>query len=415
MTAFGERAVWRLLLLAGLASAPLHSITAQRPGAFGAGPQLFEGNHRYRGTLGGQRVTVELSIGQEGYDPDAPVSATGTCRFEDNPTQLHRLRSWQVVSASRPLQLLEADSTASATRLGHWRAEGPPGPVLRGTWAGLTGETRPFELREDYRAADGFLAAVPYEVVGEEVIKIDSLFLWFPEWKARCVGPKANPKAHCDPRATLGRHFLHFIGPDSLRPALAALQCPPPAERRAQTMAAMREMVGEPAADRESTSSTPLEDSESIGVSFNGHGLLSWGSFSYYYSGGAHGGHRIEHQVYDLNTGEFLSISDLLRPGAERVLCHLLTRHLATEQSFPADALRQTADYPGVTFAPLPASGFGLEEKGLVFQYGDYEIGGYADAINPMTIPWAELLPLLSPDSVVARMLRERGLWRAAN
>nr|WP_230678906.1 RsiV family protein [Hymenobacter properus] len=116
-----------------------------------------------------------------------------------------------------------------------------------------------------------------------------------------------------------------------------------------------------------------------------------------------------------MKAGEFLTISDLLRPGAERVLCHLLTRHLATEQDFPADALRQTADYPGVTFAPLPESGFGLEEKGLVFQYGDYEIGGYVDGTNSMTIEWAELLTLLNPESAVARMLRERGLWRAAD
>jgi hypothetical protein len=413
VAAFGGQAVFRLLLLASLAGLPLCSIKAQRPGAPSAGPKLFVGEHRYRGTLGNQRVTVELSIGQDGYDADAPISCTGTCRFDGDPTRVHLLRSWQAVSALRPLQLLETDSGASATRLGHWRAEGPPGPVLRGTWVGLAGATFPFELREDYRAADGSLAAAPYEEVGEEVMKVDTLFMRFPEWKARCAGPKVNPKVHCEPRATLHRSFLHFIGPDTLRPALAMLQCPPPAERQAQVLAALREMVGGPDPDREYTSSVPLEDSEWQGVDFNRHGLLSWSTSSYYYLGGAHGGHRIALQVYDLNAGEFLSISDLLRPGAERVLCHLLTRHLAKEQRFPADALRQTADYPGVTFAPLPASGFGLEEKGLVFQYGDYEIGGYADGTNSMTIPWAELLPLLSPDSAVARMLRERGLWRA--
>ncbi|WP_262709795.1 hypothetical protein [Hymenobacter sp. UV11] len=30
-----------------------------------------------------------------------------------------------------------------------------------------------------------------------------------------------------------------------------------------------------------------------------------------------------------------------------------------------------------------------------------------------LVVPYAELLPLLRPASPVARMLRERGLWRA--
>ncbi|MBF9140641.1 hypothetical protein [Hymenobacter properus] len=194
------------LLLAALAGVPLHTLEAQRPGAPSAGPQLFMGSHRYRGTLGGQRITVELSIDRDESQDNAPLMCTGICRFDGNPTQVHVLSNWQVVSMRRPLQLLEADTTASATRLGHWQAEGPPGPVLRGTWTGLSGTKLPFELREDYRDANGQLTAVPYEIVGEEVIKIDSLFLRFPEWKARCVGAKASPKADCEAQATLSRH-----------------------------------------------------------------------------------------------------------------------------------------------------------------------------------------------------------------
>ncbi|MDO7845690.1 hypothetical protein Q5H92_04925 [Hymenobacter sp. M29] len=63
-----------MLLLVSLSGVPVSATMAQRPGASSAGPLLLVGKHRFRGTLGTEHVTVELSIGQEGYETDAPLS-----------------------------------------------------------------------------------------------------------------------------------------------------------------------------------------------------------------------------------------------------------------------------------------------------------------------------------------------------
>ena len=376
-------------------------------------PARFWGYHRYRGLIGEQRVTVELTIalvpditGQ--YD----TTCTGRCRFDGQPATEHYLSSWLTYSPEQPLKLLEADSAHPTKPLALWQTARPAGPLLRGTWTSASGEIRPFELREDYRDAQGRLAAAPYETVGASWVRVDSVLMTSREWVARAEAWRAGGKPIGEPRASYSRDFLHFVGPDTLRPAISQLQCPPPAEHRAQVLAEMQEsFLGEPGEYR---TSIPLEDSHSIGVTHNDYGLLSWADYRYYYSGGTHGGHTIAYSVYDLNTGEFLSLSDVLRPGAERVLCRLLTRHLQTEQDFPPEALRNLADYPGAMLAPLPESGFAVVETGFEFKYNDYEIGGYADGTNSMTITWAELQPLLLADSPVARMLRERGLWHPA-
>ena len=60
---------------------------------------------------------------------------------------------------------------------------------------------------------------------------------------------------------------------------------------------------------------------------------------------------------------------------------------------------------------PLSNHGLGMVEEGLLFQYRTYEIVRYIYGPIDITIPYAELIPLLRPDSPVARMLRQRGLW----
>ena len=59
---------------------------------------------------------------------------------------------------------------------------------------------------------------------------------------------------------------------------------------------------------------------------------------------------------------------------------------------------------------PLPA-GVALSYTGLVCLYGESDLSASLGYVT-LEVPYAEVVPLLRPNSPVARMLRERGLWR---
>lgn len=190
-------------------------------------PARFSGYHRYRGLIGEQRVTVELTIapapeitGQ--YD----TTCTGRCRFDGQPATEHYLSSWLTYSPDQPLRLLEADSAHPAQPLALWQTARPVGPLLRGTWTSASGEIRPFELREDYRDVQGRLAAVPYREVYASWVRVDSVLMTGREWIARAEAWRAGGESIGEPRAEYFREFMHFTGPDTLRPAISQLQCP---------------------------------------------------------------------------------------------------------------------------------------------------------------------------------------------
>lgn len=382
------------LLVTGLLAAS--PAWAQQPAT---APYL--GYHRYRGTVGGEAVTVELTVKAQTEEP-AGIMAKGSCRFDSSATRPRELLSWRPQFPHQSLQLVEADTGRLGWRTGFWQAKQPAGPVLAGTWTGASGRQLPFELREDYRDKRGQLAAIPYELVRASLLKVDSCIVEPAEWETRGG----------EPSAMFDRQFLHFLGPDTIQGSIAALQCPPLAARQQQLWQEMQEefnldSIGRyryPAPSYE----RPLtrERSYSLEVLYQGNGLLSWGEYSYFYHGGAHGGHSQNLFVYDLTEGAFLELTEQLRPGAEQVLCRLLTHHLRADEQ--AGGLSFNED---LALSNLPAAGFALVEKGLLFQYGDYEISGYV-APNPVVIPYAEVVPLLRPGTPVARMLRERGLWR---
>lgn len=351
----------------------------------------FVGYHRYRGTVGGQPVTVELTIGPE-TENSSRVVCEGSYHYERHPAGL-LLSGPQPFRPGQPLLLTEADIARPRQPTGHWQATQPGGPVLTGNWRSPAGQQLPFSLHEDYTDGQGYVVAVQYELLqeGEEV----------PCQSARNEGEsKAAYRARTKDLSSSTRFFVHLLGPDTLRLALRALQCPVPARRQRQ----MREELGYPG---------HVELLDELTVSYNDHGLLSLASFHEAdYEGAVHPEHGAGATTYDLRTGRALTIADLIRPGTDTSLSRLITRHLE-QQDITAEDLLSHSD-ADATLAPLPQQGLGIEDEGLEFTYTSYEIlpNVYPPVI--LIVPWAELLPLLRPDSPVARMLRERGLWRNA-
>jgi hypothetical protein len=385
-----------LLLVSGLLPA-----LAQKPSGPTRAARPFVGYHRYRGTVGGHPVTVELNI-----DPDPEKPAAMLCRgsyyYGRHPASkllLHSPLPWRPRLALT-LDETEADTTHQPT--GRWLATQPAGPVLSGTWRSPAGQALPFSLREDYTDGQGHLMAAKYEIV-EAAAKVPCR----PERKEDETAAEYRKRI-----ATIdhgySQLFLHLRGPDTLRPALRGLQCLAPVARRRLARAAAAEDDG---CKLYSTSLT---------VDYNDYGLLAWTEYSMEeFANGARPSHGIASMVHDLHTGEALRLEDIVRPDTDTLLQRLITRSILRRDNSDIWS-KPGAKMPvhAADMAPLSTS-ISLTAEGLSFAYQCDEfaqlsfIEGSAIVFS-VPVPWAELLPLLRPDSPVARMLRERGLWPPA-
>lgn len=328
-----------------VAAKPVVAVPAPSAAAGGVGPP-FVGYHRYRGTVGSQPVTVELTIKGEREKP--LLVCEGSYRYDRHPGGQLLLSAPQPCRPQQPLLLTEADGEHPRQTTGHWQTTQVAGPLLLGTWTSPAGQQLPFSLREDYTDGQGHVVAVQYELLqeGEEV----------PCQPERKKGEsKAAYRARTkDLTSSCNQDFLHLLGPDTLRPALRALQCPVPAKRRQQ----MREQV---------ESCNQVE--HQLRVVYNEHGLLSLESFvNEFYEGADHPSHELSTTTYDLRTGRPLAIAALIRPGTDSILSRLITQHLEQYEKDMLDEVwnRSVADS---TLAPLPQQGPGIGEEGLEFTY----------------------------------------------
>ena len=343
--------------------------------ATGTAAASFIGYHRYVGTVGKAPVVLELTI-------NAPDTATNTGRlygsyyYERQGAEL-RLEPSGAYQPGQPLTLLESspkpDEPGETTPTGRWRATQPAGPVLSGTWESADGRRRlPFQLREDYQGA------VRYELLHESSLGTPCPPI---EGDDRQLRPEAS------------QDFLHLLGPDTLRPALRALQCPGPRPRRAEVREALAQ------ADCEGT----FGFYTGVEVVLNGYGLLSVLRDEDEFAGGAHPNGVQTPEVYDLGTGRALKLTDWLRPGQEAALDRLLLRRLRAHPYAAGLGLTE-----GEADGRLPALGF--DSEGAYCTLGDFGAPHVVQRM-PVVVPYRELRPLVQPGSVVARMLQRRGLW----
>ena len=372
--------------------------TGQETAALPTGPP-YTGYHRYQGTVGGQPVTMMLTIGPDQYDSTKTVCA-GTYYYGTARRGLLDLINASPYQPRQPLALDESDASKVT---GTWRATQPAGPRLSGTWTSPTGQQLPFELRETYQDAQGRQLAVRYEVLKDNVVLPCRLERYEDETEKEYRTRRENmPNGYY-------LQFLHLLGPDTLRPALRALQCPVPRKRRQLVRA-------------EAKKNGCNYHDENLHVDYNDYGLLAC---RYYWEddmGGARPAHSTSATVYDLRRGQLLALPEVLRPGPDSLLRRLITQHLldgSTPDITPNSDLAMPTQSDEL--APLPGGAdlrladFSLTNEGMAFGYNFDEMSGFVSGGNllfEVVVPYRELQPLLRSDSPVARMLRERGLWR---
>ena len=324
---------------------------------------MQRGYHRYVGTLGRQPVVLELML-DSWHSSGFYYTTTGLFRPLQPAYQTgHR----------NALELTESNSMAGDIPRSRWCFDQPMGPLLSGTWTTGTGQQpTPFALREDY--AD----AVRYETLKETLLGH--------------IGRDYNERLDT---SRYEIEYLHLLGPDTLRPVLARLQCPWPAQRRRARQAL-------------DTDTTDGGHSywvrEQVNVTLNEAGLLACeksGSFAVI--GQRHDELSGSHPLYDLRTGHELNLPALLRPGAL----------LALRQRITQQALLGTAYAPARWLAgkrlPLPETGFAVTPAGLE---AFYSTTPQDEPYHEFTakISWAELRPFLRPGTPLNRILAARGL-----
>lgn len=325
------------------------------------------GYHRYRGTLNGRLVQLDLTVTAT-TSPYAyavgSADAEGFFRLLDTGETLG-IGTPHGFAASRPLETERWDNPWAKTGREALCTDQPVGPVLTGTCA-LGGRMVPFRVREDYSDC------LRYEVLTEETQGPTET--WHEETRASSVS----------------RDYLHLLGADTLRPARARMQCPLPAQRgRARAALAKR-----------TNSGTYLR--QFMWVRLNQAELLAyeleereeWLGSRYY--------EATLHQVlYDLRTGRRLRIESQLRPGGWRRLHQLLIRQAMADTAY---ARHRDHWRPENGPLPLPDGGFAMVPEGLVASYAEHE-SEPAMYNYSQTISWAALRPLLRPASPLRRLI----------
>lgn len=111
----------------------------------------------------------------------------------------------------------------------------------------------------------------------------------------------------------------------------------------------------------------------------------------YTYTGGAHGTPFRQYFVFDRETGERLSLSDVVANPIEDLQAKVgaAFKELAQETNFafesPEDLEHTVSD--GISYE-FP---FYISDKGVVFYYAPYEIASYAEGFPEVTVPYSEL------------------------
>ena len=139
-------------------------------------------------------------------------------------------------------------------------------------------------------------------------------------------------------------------------------------------------------------------------IMFNKGNIVSQVINIYEYTGGAHGASFTQGLVIDLHVGSRIEFDDVFVAGATRPLSDLLLAKLLLAKNLPdKEALYEVGFY----FDEFPLTdNFIVDDKGVTFIYGQYELGAYSLGIVEIFVPYWELVPYMKRTSAIAKLVR---------
>ncbi|MCF7796545.1 MAG: DUF3298 and DUF4163 domain-containing protein [Lentisphaeria bacterium] len=125
--------------------------------------------------------------------------------------------------------------------------------------------------------------------------------------------------------------------------------------------------------------------------------VVSLKSMEYTFTGGAHGMSATRLASYWTDTGEKISLSDILIPNFEQELRSIGEKYFRRQREVPSD---QDLDEAGFWFENNRfrlSENYALVSEGLLFLYNPYEIAPYSFGTLEFVIPFHEFRHLLDP------------------
>lgn len=134
--------------------------------------------------------------------------------------------------------------------------------------------------------------------------------------------------------------------------------------------------------------------------------FVTYVSTFYLYSGGAHGMSAVYGVTFDKKTGA--KLTDILNPKDVNALQPIIREGIEdyfrsleiTDNKEKVDEIvkdQMDGLFLDKGIVPLPASGVYLSPEGVVFVYGQYEIGAYAIGMPTFTVPYEKIKKFISP------------------
>lgn len=130
------------------------------------------------------------------------------------------------------------------------------------------------------------------------------------------------------------------------------------------------------------------EETCSGNVLYNSNGFFSYSVKLYSYTGGAHGNSNNRVATLDLNKRKVLSLETLFESEKFDDLQKEVVDRISKDYQLLSDEIDLTDN-------------FYLSDKGVSFIYNPFEIAAYSEGEIEVTIPWSDIIPLLSANNPI--------------
>lgn len=123
------------------------------------------------------------------------------------------------------------------------------------------------------------------------------------------------------------------------------------------------------------------------------------------YVGGAHGSSAQQYINFELNTKKVLNLDNIIQTNMRKELNQLVYKKF---EAWVKDSQPDTdfKEYESLWSFKL-SNNFYLAPQGIVFQYGEYEIGPYAAGLPRLVIPYTELETILKPQYLPQAVVKQ--------
>ncbi len=132
-------------------------------------------------------------------------------------------------------------------------------------------------------------------------------------------------------------------------------------------------------------------------VAYNDHNLFSIQTFTYEYTGGAHGRQSSKALTFDFSKEKLLTADDLFRKGATTKIDSLIRQELFTR--YHASSGEELEELGFFNYAEAKTTdNMLLTRNGVTFIFDPYEIAAYFLGTIQVELPYSALSPYLSED-----------------